>query len=74
MEEGGGSAGVNDPADDGGGPAGVVEGFEGRPLGDFAKMLIALWPEPGVEGACGLEESGTVQDMMLAMGMRTILE
>ena len=32
---------MKDPTEDGGGPAGVVEGFEGRPLGDFAKILTA---------------------------------
>jgi len=28
TEDGGSPAGVNDPPDEGGGPAGVVEGFE----------------------------------------------
>lgn len=31
---------MNDPTDEGGGPAGVVEGLEGSPLGDLPKMLL----------------------------------
>lgn len=55
---------MNDPTEDGGGPAGVVEGFEGRPPDKCANILVCLWPDPGVEGAIGLDEAGTVHDMM----------
>ena len=50
TELGGCPAGVNELAEDGGGPAGVVEGF------DIANMFLPL-PDrlSGVEGA-GLEE------------------
>jgi hypothetical protein len=51
KDEGSGSVGVNDPVDEGGGPAGVVEGFE-APNG---KLLLPLFDLlSGVEG--GLEE------------------
>lgn len=73
MEEGGGSAGVKDPTEEGGGPAGVVDGLEGRPFGDLAKILVARWPEPGVKGAWGLEESGSVQDILLFKWMITLV-
>lgn len=42
TEEGGRSLGVNDLTEDGGGPAGVVEGFGGRPLVGLAKILAYL--------------------------------
>lgn len=71
MDEGGGSAGVKEPADDGGGPAGVVDGFVAKvflanPFEGFANTLVDPRPDSGVDGACGLDESGTVQpDMMI---------
>jgi len=66
IDEGGGSAGVKEPTDDGGGPAGVVDGFGAKvffakPFEGFAKTLVSLPPDSGVEGACGLDERGTVQ-------------
>jgi len=71
IDDGGGSAGVKERADDGGGPAGVVDGFGARVffagvLEDFAETLKGSRPESGVDGACGLDENGTVQpDMMI---------
>ena len=44
----------------------MVDGFGRRgllavPFGNFANELFERSPDPGVEGACGLEEKGTVQ-------------
>lgn len=64
MEVGGGSAGVKDLTEDGGGPAGVVDGVAVRPL---AKKIFRCSFVPGVEGPMGLDERGTVQPDMTAI-------
>lgn len=46
-------------ADDGGGPAGVVDGLEAGLPKPFAWLLALCCLEPGVDGE--LEETGTVQ-------------
>ena len=64
MVEGGAPAGVKDFDDEGGGPAGVVEGLSLKP-----KSCLERFSLPGVEG--GLEEYGTAK--VLGMLMRTCL-
>lgn len=59
---------MKEPAEDGGGPAGVVEGFEAKP---FELKLVCRLFDPGVDGAKGLEESGTVHpDMMIVLSTK----
>ena len=55
---------MKDAADDGGGPAGVVDGFDGKPFFEFENKLMLSRLESGVEGAGGLEERGTAQPDM----------
>ena len=54
---------MNDPAEEGGGPAGVVEGLEAKEL-EAPKGLGRLFSEPGVEGASALDDSGTWKDIV----------
>lgn len=66
-DAGGGSTGVNEAIEDGGGPAGVVEGKALKML----ETLPSFRLEPGVEGAAGLEENGTEKpDMVKILGIR----
>lgn len=48
---------MKEPTEDGGGPAGVVEGCDGSNKG--AKGFLILVFDSGVEGSGGLEENGT---------------
>jgi hypothetical protein len=60
---------VNEPVDEGGGPAGVVDGFE-APNGKLLLPLLDLLS--GVEG--GLEEYGTWKAIVLLLQRRTVCE
>lgn len=64
-DEGGCPAGVNDLDEDGGGPAGVVEGFEAA-----KEKTLPPWPDrlSGVNGA-GLEEKGTWKPDIADVGL-----
>ena len=56
---------MNEPTEDGGGPAGVVEGFEGWP---FETKSVLCLSDAGVEGAKGLDGGGAVHvDMMIVV-------
>ena len=61
IEDGGGSTGVKEPAEEGGGPAGVVEGLDARKL-EEPRLWVRLALLSGVEGIGGLEEKGTLND------------
>ena len=59
---------MKEPTEEGGGPAGVVEGFEAKPL---ELKLVRLLFDPGVNGANGVEESGTVHpDMTIVLSIK----
>lgn len=67
MDDGGGApAGVNEFVEDGGGPAGVVEGCGKRLLNSALGLPREDRRESGVEG--GLEESGTANRPDMATG------
>lgn len=67
----GAPAGVNDAADDGGGPAGVVEGFSPRKEkpGSRDEFLSGVAGLPG-----GLESSGTMNLYAMTDGEGLLLE
>ena len=52
---------MNDRTEEGGGPAGVVEGFDARGL-DSLNFPSLFCPAPGVDGAKGLEGAGIVKE------------